>query len=158
MRYTISPLLGQVTTRLEIRQMFAPDPVPAAFYREVPLEMMLRPWQLRAAAAESALMMPGARALAQHAGKLQLPITIVAGAEDRIVNQQKQSVQLHGELPHSRLLMLPERGHMLHYSESELLARAVDELSFQPSDQQLRNLPSGDPAVIREQNAVTGAL
>lgn len=35
MRYTISPLLGRITTPLEVHQMFAPDPVPAAFFREV---------------------------------------------------------------------------------------------------------------------------
>jgi len=116
MNYTVAPLLARLTTPSQVRQLFAPEPVPTAFHEAVPLEMMLRPWQLRAAAAEAALMMPAARSLAKRFSELHLPVTIVAGTGDRIVDHQAHAARLHRDLPQSRLLLIPERGHMLHYT------------------------------------------
>jgi pimeloyl-ACP methyl ester carboxylesterase len=133
MRYTVSPLLGRWLLPLQVRRAFAPERVPAAFQEQVPLEMMLRPWQLRAGAAEAALMNPAARALARHFGEIQLPVTLMAGTEDEMVDHRAHAARLHGELPHSHLLLMAGRGHMLHYSETEALTGAVDELFAEPA-------------------------
>lgn len=150
MRYTIAPLAGQLTTRLEVRQLFAPEPVPASFRQAVPLAMMLRPWQLRAAAAESALMMSAAAALAPRFRSLDLPVILAAGAQDQVVNHETQAVRLHQELPCSRLLIFPGRGHMLHYAEAARLARAVDDLPGLSSSATQGTLPASQPALPRD--------
>jgi hypothetical protein len=55
---------------------------------EFPKEMAVRPSQLRAAAAESALMIPAARALQNGYRQLKMPVIIVAGADDRFVESE----------------------------------------------------------------------
>ena len=52
--YTISPLLGRLNWPLLLRKMFGPKPVPKKF-DGFPEEMAMRPSQVRASAAESAL-------------------------------------------------------------------------------------------------------
>ena len=58
-RYTLSPLLGRLMWPLLMRKMFGPAGVPEKF-EAFPSEMAMRPSQIRASAAESALMIPGA--------------------------------------------------------------------------------------------------
>lgn len=128
MRYTVSPLLARLITPIMVRKMFAPQPVPDAFWNHVPLELMLRPWQLRAAAGDAALMVPAAAALSRHYGEIDLPVTIVAGSEDRVANPSRQSARLHRDLPRSTLLVMRGTGHMPHYAAPERLASAVDDL------------------------------
>ncbi len=58
MRNTISPVIGRLLMPVLLRQMFGPLPVPDGFRRAVPPSLMVRPWQLRASAAEAALIDP----------------------------------------------------------------------------------------------------
>jgi pimeloyl-ACP methyl ester carboxylesterase len=138
LRYTVSPLLGRMITPHQIRKMFWPQEVPEAFNNEVPLEMQLRPWQLRAAAADSAMMILAAAGLAQHYRSITLPIMIAAGTEDRIADFSTQSSRLHDELPHSKLLEMQGFGHMLHYAAPDKMALAVTVLQGRPESQLAR--------------------
>ena len=53
--HTISPILGRLLWPLLLRKIFGPNPVPKKF-AGFPEEMAMRPSQIRAAAAETALM------------------------------------------------------------------------------------------------------
>ena len=55
--------------------------MPALVAREFPVEMVLRPSQLRAAAAESVLLVPDAFALRPHYAGLRAPVTILSATE-----------------------------------------------------------------------------
>jgi len=129
MRYTVSPLLGWLTGPHLIRKMFAPCPVPLSFSAAMPLALMLRPWQIRASAEEAALMIPNAAAFRPRYPELRLPVTIIAGANDQVVDGRRQAAQLHGALPQSALRVLPGVGHMLHYAEPEQVVEAIDTMA-----------------------------
>jgi pimeloyl-ACP methyl ester carboxylesterase len=116
MRYTISPLLGRVMAPATHREMFAPLPVSERFAREFPVELEVRPSQIRAASAEAVLMVPGAAALAGRHGELSMPIAIMAGDGDKIVDCDGQAGRLATELPGSTLHKVPGTGHMIHYA------------------------------------------
>jgi hypothetical protein len=58
MRYTVSPVLGWLMMPKLLRKLFAPSPIPERFQREFPIFLTLRPVQLRAAAEETAFMIP----------------------------------------------------------------------------------------------------
>src|SRR3984893_5143199 len=96
--HTLSPLLSRLMWPLLLRKIFGPSPVPAKF-KGFPEEMAVRPSQIRASAAESALMIPSAFTLKKHYRLLQMPISIVAGAEDRVI-ESEQAAHLHREIPH----------------------------------------------------------
>src|SRR5918911_891344 len=126
MRYTVSPLLGRVLLPKIIRRLFAPAPVTEGFQERFPKELMLRPSQLRAAAADTALMIPAATELQPRYGELKLPVVIVTGADDQIVDVGRQSKRLHAELPGSEFTALPGLGHMVHHLAPDQVANAVD--------------------------------
>lgn len=125
MRYTVSPLLGAALTPAASARVFAPAPVPASWTEGFPIEMTLRPSQIRAEAAEAAMMIPAAAALAPRFGELDLPVTIVAGDGDRMVNTSAQSKRLSETLPQSRYIEIEGAGHMVHYSATGKAADAI---------------------------------
>jgi pimeloyl-ACP methyl ester carboxylesterase len=128
MRYTVAPLIGRLIWPLMLKRIFSPTPVPQHF-RDFPAWMGLRPSQLRASAEETAMMIPTALALAAHHRELRMPVMIMDGADDRLLDAQLHSGGLHRELPQSELWLVPGAGHMVHHSvPDEVLAaiRAVD--------------------------------
>jgi hypothetical protein len=66
---------------LLMAKIFGPESVPHKFGR-FPKGMALRPSQIRASAAESALMVPDAFGFRNEYGNLKMPVVIVAGEQD----------------------------------------------------------------------------
>lgn len=139
-RYTAAPLAGRLIGPELVRKMFAPQPVPPAFAAAVPLPIMLRPWQIRAAAEDAATMTPRAAEVADRYGELAgLPVAILAGAADQVVDPGRHSVRLHHELPASVLHLVPGVGHMVHHAAPGLLVDAIERIgvpSAQPAEAQ----------------------
>ena len=125
MRYTISPLVARAMLPGMIKRMFQPAAVPERFDRLFPKALMLRPLQLRAAAEDAALMIPSVMELEQHYRDLTMPVTIITGADDQIVDVGRQSARLHRELPDSEFISLPGLGHMIHHLHPDEVANAV---------------------------------
>lgn len=126
--YTIWPLLSWLTSPLALRKLFSPAPVDARFKRRFPAAMARRPGQLRATAAETALMVPGAASLVRRYKDLRMPVVIVAGSGDRLVDTTRQSERLHAELPHSEFRRIGGAGHMLEHTAPEQVSKAVREV------------------------------
>jgi len=129
MRYTVSPVLGKLMMPALLRQMFSPRRVPDTFRAAVPTALMLRPWQLRASAAEAGLMVPAARRLRRRYGELRIPIRIIAGAQDRVVDAERHSVRFHRDVGPTKLRVIPQVGHMIHYFAQDEVVEAVNALS-----------------------------
>jgi pimeloyl-ACP methyl ester carboxylesterase len=123
--HTISPLLSRLMWPLLLRKVFGPSPVPEKFKVEFPEEMAVRPSQIRASAAESALMIPSVHTLRKQYRLLQMPVAIVAGAEDRLI-ESEQSAHLHRDIPHSTLRCVPDTGHMVHQTATAEIMSAID--------------------------------
>jgi pimeloyl-ACP methyl ester carboxylesterase len=127
MAFTISPLIGRLTWPPFIRKLFSPAETPVRFKKGYPVWMSLRPISLRAAATETALMIPAAAALAQHHDRLSMPLIIMSGADDLHVLPRLHAERLHRELPHSRLILSPGVGHMIQHTVPEQVMAAIDE-------------------------------
>ena len=91
MRHTISPPLARLMLPGGIRAMFAPASVPEHFDRLFPKALMVRPIQLRASAEDAALMTPSVMELEQHYRELKMPVVILTGGDDKIVDVDRQS-------------------------------------------------------------------
>lgn len=131
MRFTISPLMSRMLWPMLVRTLFRPLAVPERF-RRMPAWMMLRPSQLRASAAESAMMVPAVMMLKKHYPELAVPVKIIAGADDRFANAEHNSKRLHQAIPRSDLHLEPGVGHMIHYAAADDIVAAVDELAALP--------------------------
>ena len=89
------------------------------------VQALVRPWQLRAAAAETALMNPTVRGLRNRYRQLKMPVIIVAGAQDQFV-ESDQSRKLHREISDSTLRLIPSQGHMVHQTATSEVLSAID--------------------------------
>src|SRR5215218_3986523 len=95
MRYTVTALTSRALLGRVARTMFAPNPVPAHFFDWVSSEMMVRPSQIRANAEDAALMMPSAAQLADRYAELKVPLALIAGADDPVIDPHAHSERLH---------------------------------------------------------------
>lgn len=126
MRYTATALSARATLDTAIEQIFAPEAVPAIFMPAVSREILLRPSQLRANAEDAAAMRQAAKSLSARYGELRMPVTIIAGAADKIVDVNDHAARLHHDLPQSVLSVLPDTGHIVHYRHHDLIVQAID--------------------------------
>lgn len=125
LRHTVSPLLSRALWPLLVKRIFSPAPVPDSFKR-LPVWMMLRPSQLRASGAESALMIPSAAKLYKRYPELTIPVQILAGADDALINPEHNAARLVDDLPDSSVQYRPGQGHMVHYAHADDILHAVD--------------------------------
>jgi pimeloyl-ACP methyl ester carboxylesterase len=117
---------------LFLRKIFGPSPVPKKF-AGFPEEMAMRPSQIRASAAETALMIPAAYSFREAYGHLKMPVVIVAGTEDR-VSEARQSAELHRDIAHSALRCIPSTGHMVHQTATAEVMSAIDMVATQKKE------------------------
>jgi pimeloyl-ACP methyl ester carboxylesterase len=111
---------------LILRKLFGPAPTPAKF-GAFPKEMAVRPSQLRASVADAALMVPDAAMRSRRYGELKMPVVIVAGEEDRLVDIDEQSNRLHAHVLQSTLRRIAGAGHMVHHTATDEVMAAIDE-------------------------------
>lgn len=133
--HTVSPIASRFMWPAVMRKMFGPQPVPAKF-AEFPKEMAVRPSQIRASAAEAAQMIPDAFELKDRYCELRMPVSIIAGENDRVVGIE-QSRRLHADIPQSRFCPVPGNGHMLHQTATNSVMSAINET--------FRDMPSEPP-------------
>ena len=126
LRYTIAPIVSRVMWPLLMTKIFGPRSVPEKF-EGFPKEMAVRPSQIRASAAELALMIPDAFQFRDQYANLKMPVVIVAGEEDRLVDIDTQSERLHRDVSQSRFHRVPETGHMIHQTATGVVMSAIDE-------------------------------
>jgi pimeloyl-ACP methyl ester carboxylesterase len=107
--YTISPILSRLMWPAMLRKVFGPRSVPEKF-AGFPKEMAVRPSQIRASAAEAALMIPAAIASSKTYSELEMPMIILAGEDDRLIDINEQSVRLHDEVKQSKLHRIARAG------------------------------------------------
>ena len=124
--FTISPIVSRLMWPALLRKMFGPRSVPEKF-AGFPKEMAVRPSQIRASAAETALMIPAAFLSAKTYDELAMPIIIIAGEEDRLIDIDEQSARLHDEVKQSRMHRIAGAGHMVQQSATGDLMAAIDQ-------------------------------
>ncbi|MET3997861.1 pimeloyl-ACP methyl ester carboxylesterase [Bradyrhizobium sp. JR7.2] len=129
MRYTISPIISWAIMPKLMRTLFAPRAIPPEFKNEFPISLALRPKQLRAAAEESAFLIPAAAQLQLQYRGIRCPVRIVHGKADRLI-EADQSRRLHAVLPRSLLHLVEDAGHMVTYADTPGIADAVAALAL----------------------------
>jgi pimeloyl-ACP methyl ester carboxylesterase len=128
MGHTVSPMISRMMWPMMTAMIFGPKSAPAKF-KQFPKEMALRPSQIRASAAESALMIPDAFHFEDQYGELKMPVVIIAGEGDRLIDIDKQSARLHSDVSQSAFHRLPDNGHMIHQTATGEVMAAINEVA-----------------------------
>jgi pimeloyl-ACP methyl ester carboxylesterase len=136
-RYTVGPLFGAALLPLAAKGMFSPLPVPKRFTKCFPYGLPLRPSQIRAEAQDTAGMVSAVRAMQRRYRELQMPVAILAGTDDRVVDHYRHSIPVHHKIRQSVLRLVPGVGHMLHYAVPEQVVDAIEACADSPTT--LRN-------------------
>lgn len=126
--YTVSPLISRAIWPLMMAKIFGPRSVPKKF-AAFPKELAVRPSQVRASAAESALMIPDAFKLRNQYADLKMPVAIIAGEQDRLIDIDTQSARLHSDVRQSRFHRIAENGHMIHQTATNQVMSAISEVA-----------------------------
>jgi len=129
LRYTAAPLMGAALMPLNVKAMFSPLDVPERFKREFPYGFPVRPGQIRAESQDAVSMVPAVSGMADRLRELNIPITIIAGTEDGIVDHADHARWLHDQLPDSVLRLVPGAGHMVHYAVPDEVAEDIEAVS-----------------------------
>ncbi|HEY0052295.1 MAG TPA: alpha/beta hydrolase [Caulobacteraceae bacterium] len=108
--------------------MFLPQPVPDAFKANFPFATAARRIQLRADGEEASLMVSGLMASAAAYWASSVPVTVMAGDQDKVINPALHGRLLAQMLPRGRFVSLPGLGHMAHHFVPGQVADAIAEL------------------------------
>lgn len=133
LRYTVSPLMGAALMPLNVKAMFGPLDVPEHFKREFPYGFPVRPSQIRAESQDAVTMVPAVFGMADRMRELNIPIVIMAGTKDMIVDHEDHARWFHQQLPGSVLRLVPGAGHMVHYAVPDEVVEAVEAVSERKS-------------------------
>ena len=126
--HTLSPIVSRVMWPLLMAKIFGPQSVPKKF-DGFPKELAVRPSQIRASAAESALMIPDAFTFQDQYTALKMPVSIVAGEDDRLIDIDEQSSRLHADVVQSTFHRIPGTGHMVHQTATGSVMSAINEVA-----------------------------
>jgi pimeloyl-ACP methyl ester carboxylesterase len=86
---------------------------------------MVRPKQLRAAAEESAFLVPAAAQFRSRYASIRCPVHIFHGTGDQ-VSEPEQARRLHRVLSRSELHLVQNAGHMVTYADVATITEAAD--------------------------------
>jgi pimeloyl-ACP methyl ester carboxylesterase len=128
-RYTVAPIISWAILPILFRKLFAPRSVPRHFKNGFPTSLMLRPKQLRAAAEESAFLVPAAVQFQSSYPGIRCPVRIFHGTGDQ-VTEPEQARRLHAVLSRSDLHLIQDAGHMVTYADVAAITQAVDTVSL----------------------------
>lgn len=128
MANTVSPLVGRLLAPATIKAAFWPAPISKKFAR-FPLDLTLRPAQLRATAEDTAIMVPAAIEISRRYRGLTCPTILMAGEGDVVVRVDKHAQRFVREVQRAELRMVPEQGHLFHYAVPEQVIAALDDVA-----------------------------
>lgn len=125
-RATILPLLARKAWPLVLEKMFRPAPI-APRYSAALRELSSSPEALRSVAAESALLI-AASAMVPDYGRITVPVGILAGDADDIIDAAEQAQLLKAVLPGAHVEIVPHTGHMVQQSAPDAVLAMIDRI------------------------------
>lgn len=105
--------------------MFSPAPVPGGWKRSFPFEQVLDPDVLVHEGEDAASTLPLSPAGTIDLRRIEAPVHVLTGTNDRVVEHERQGKALARLLRDGRLTEIEGAGHMLHHSHPDLVLRAV---------------------------------
>ena len=128
LRFTALPVFARLMAPLVAKQLFAPAKVTGTF-AGYPLSMSRRPSQIRATIEDANALEPAAKVMKGHYGEIAIPVEVLAGDGDMVVNTWSQSERLSRALQDARFTVVRGAGHMVHYIAPDRVLEAIDRIS-----------------------------
>jgi pimeloyl-ACP methyl ester carboxylesterase len=125
--WTITLPLGTLLTEPGARGVFLPQIMPDGFVRDSATRLLLRPREFLANAWDLVTLKQEVREQAPRYGTIRAPLVIIAGdLADKTVSTNIHSRPLAAAVPHAKLIVLPDVGHMIQYAAPDLVVSEIE--------------------------------
>lgn len=121
----LTPFIGRAFVRKSLRQAYDPQDVQDE-YAEQSSEMWMRPDQVRACAYDERTLRASLKNLSQRYREIEMPVVIVTGAADRLLDPNDHAFPLQKNIRNSKLIVLPETGHQLPQTQPDAVLSAIN--------------------------------
>lgn len=115
-----------------LRRVFDPEQVPRDFATKGGGVLALRPSHFIAASTDLAAIPEDLPAIAMRYGAMKLPVSILFGRSDRILDPHEQGEALAAKLPAAKLRLV-DGGHMLPITQPDLTVQFIREAAARAS-------------------------
>lgn len=127
--HTITLPLGTFLVEGGTRYVFAPQTMPDGYVEATAVRMVLRPqvflsnaWDLTTLKAEVVKQSPSYPSI-------RIPVTIITGDADKTVSTNIHSRPFAAAVPQTKLVVLPNGGHMPHVYAADLIVSEVEAIA-----------------------------
>lgn len=125
--HTVLLPIGQRVADGIYQRAFWPDPAPGD-YVDTMKALYLRPANFTATAGELAVMQESVQAISPQYDEIQVPVAVIAGTFDQMVDVDEHVQSLAGSLPNGWLISVEGAGHKVHHTHPEIVMDAIDQI------------------------------
>jgi pimeloyl-ACP methyl ester carboxylesterase len=122
--WTIATPIGMRKAEESLREVFAPEPVPADFGTEGGGLLAIRPNNFYASSSDLCDLEGELEGMVERYPTLSIPVSILYAGADNLLNAKLHGERTAGEIP-GAVIELVEGGHMLPFTQPELTAAFV---------------------------------
>ncbi len=127
--HTLTLPIGVLTKGAVVKGVFAPDPAPADFATRGGGLLGMRPANFYAASTEINQVNDHLPGMVKRYPQLTLPIGLIYGANDKVLDFQQHGQALASLVPGLKLQVVEGRGHMLPITAPERVAAVVEQVA-----------------------------
>lgn len=125
--YTITLPLGYFLTEPGTRGAFLPQTPPENFVRNTATPLLLRPREFLANARDLVTLKEAVREQAPRYAEITAPVVVISGdGTDKTVSTSIHSRPFAANVPNTKLIVLPDVGHMVQYAAPELVVAEIE--------------------------------
>jgi pimeloyl-ACP methyl ester carboxylesterase len=123
----LTPFLGRAFVRKSLKLAYDPQDVQNE-YAEQAAEMWMRPDHIRACAYDERTLRASLKVLSQRYRDIEMPVVIVTGSADRLLDPNEHAYRLQKTIRNSKLIVLPDTGHQLPQTRPDAVISAIDQV------------------------------
>lgn len=127
--HTLTVPIGLLTRHAVVKGVFAPDPAPQDFATRGGGLLGMRPHNFYAASTEINQVNDDLPDMVKRYPQLTLPIGLIYGARDAVLDFRKHGQALADKVPGLKLQLVEGRGHMLPITATDRVAELVEQVA-----------------------------
>jgi len=124
--YTVTLPLGYFLAEPGAKNVFLPQTMPDGFVQDSATPLLLRPREFIANAYDLVTLKEAVTAQASRYGEIKAPVTIIAGEPDKTVKTDIHARPFAAQVPHTKLIVLPDLGHMVQNAVPDLVKTEIE--------------------------------
>jgi pimeloyl-ACP methyl ester carboxylesterase len=124
--YTITLPLGYFLTGPGVRNAFLPQVMPDGFVGDTATPLLLRPREFLANARDLMTLKAAVIEQAPRYGEIKAPTVVISGDVDKTVSTNIHSRPFANTVPHAKLIVLSNVGHMVQNAAPELVVSEIE--------------------------------